>query len=161
MKGCMHEPYEAPGPTAPEAGQKVGRSNIFIAQLLCLLRHNAWLKPVGLCGSMGMGQGGKVPLVHALPPPSLLPSCTKVGLHPDSIFCSEKDPYCLGGRQNASIPHRLVIPRSNRTEINSTPPASPCTAEQVFQSPIPLQWIHLKSITSPLLPVIDEQLKCA
>lgn len=62
MKGCIHEPCKAPGPTAPEAGQKVQGSSIFTVQPLsfsCLLGHSAWLKPVRFCCSLGMGQVGK------------------------------------------------------------------------------------------------------
>ena len=111
----------------------------------------------------GWGKEEKVPPGHALAPPSPAPQLHQSGSAPRLPFWFRKrlDSYCPGGRQNASTPRRVVIRRSNPTEINSSPTASPHAAAQVFQSLTLLQWMHLESITRPLLHVIDEQLKCA
>lgn len=69
------------------------------------------------------------------------------------LFRIKLIPYCTAGRQNASIPCRAIIPRHNPTEINST------SSAQAFQSLTPLRWVHLQSITRPLLSPMDEQLK--
>lgn len=132
-----------------------------------LLGHSAWLKPVRFCATVRLfGDGArrkKCCLVMPWHLQDLLPYCTKVGLHPDFPFCSEKDltHIVLEEDKTPLLLAEQLFPGANPTEINSTPPASPRTAVQAFQGLTLLQCMHLEAITRPLLPVTDEQLKCA
>lgn len=101
-----------------------------------------------------------LPLWHLHP---LLPSYTKVSLHPDCHFCSEKD-------------LTYIVLEEHKTPLFLTeqlfPGAIPQKSIALLQpSPAPPHgWFkarphrsngHLESITRPLLPLIDERPKCA
>lgn len=84
-------------PTTPETELRMGRSNFLTTQLPSLyhlLDHSTWLKPVRSCVAVRLlGDGAKRKKCHLVMPwhlHPLLPSCTKVGLHPDFPFCSGK-----------------------------------------------------------------------